>query len=112
VLDLYDAPQPDVALLRPKTDFYLSGHPNPSDILLLIEVAASSLDYDREVKAPLYASKGVAEYWLVDLNDDLISRYLDPSGGMYQTVTHHRRGESVAPRLLPDCVLEVAELLP
>jgi Uma2 family endonuclease len=112
VLDLYDAPQPDVAVLRPKTDFYLSGHPNPTDILLLIEVAASSLDYDREVKAPLYASKGVAEYWLVDVNEEVISRYMNPAAGVYQTVAHHRRGESIAPSLLPDCVLEIDELLP
>jgi len=112
VLDLYDAPQPDVALLRPKADFYLSGHANPTDILLLIEVADSSLAYDHEVKAPLYASKGVAEYWLVDLNHEVITCYSDPSGGTYQIVTPHRRGESMAPRLLPDCALEINELLP
>jgi Uma2 family endonuclease len=111
-LDLYDEPEPDVALLRAKADFYKSGHPEPADILLLIEVADSSLAYDLEVKAPLYASRGVVEYWLVDLNDEVIGSYSDPSGGTYQTVTHHRRGESLAPRLLRDCILQIAELLP
>ena len=112
VLDSYDAPHPDVALLRPKADFYLSGHAGPPDILLLIEVADSSLDYDREVKAPLYASKGVVEYWLVDVKGDAITCYTDPSGGRYQTVTRHHRGESIAPKLLPDCLIALDSILP
>ena len=55
-------PEPDVALLLPRDDFYLSGKPRPADILLLIEVSDSSLEYDRLVKLPMYAEAGIAEY--------------------------------------------------
>ena len=65
-LNEFSEPQPDVALLRPRSDFYASAHPSPEDILLVIEVAETSVDYDRNVKAPLYASAGVRELWLVD----------------------------------------------
>ncbi len=60
-------PLPDIALLRPRSDYYRNGHLGPDDVLLLIEVADSSLRYDREVKIPRYARAGVPEVWLVDL---------------------------------------------
>ena len=63
-LDRFQEPQPDIVLLRPQPDFYASRFPGPSDILLIIEVAESSLHYDREVKARIYAQSGVREYWL------------------------------------------------
>ena len=62
--------QPDVTLLRPRADFYTRGHPTPADVLLLIEVADSSLARDRRVKMPLYARAGIREAWLVDLIGD------------------------------------------
>ncbi len=66
-LDDYSEPQPDLAVLRRKADFYRSAHPGPADILLIIEVADTTLRYDRDVKLPLYARAGIPEAWLVDL---------------------------------------------
>jgi Uma2 family endonuclease len=63
VLDDYSEPEPDLTLLRPRADFYTGEHPNPEDILLAVEVADSSADWDRRVKAPLYVRSGIPELW-------------------------------------------------
>jgi len=110
-LGLYHEPQPDLVLLRPQADYYASRLPGPSDILLVVEVAESSIDYDREVKARLYAESGVREYWLVDLNDNLVFSHSTPEGGTYRTLRRYRRGQSLAPEALPDCVIAVDALL-
>jgi Uma2 family endonuclease len=110
-LDRYSEPEPDLVLLRPRTDFYASRHAGPGDILLIIEVAESSIQYDRDVKAPLYAVAGIPEYWLVDLNTNVVWRYSSPEHGAYQGVEQHRRGQSIAPLLLPECRIAVDELL-
>jgi Uma2 family endonuclease len=110
-LDFYTEPEPDVVLLRPRLDYYASAHPGPADILLIIEVADSSIDYDRDVKSHVYAQAGVPEYWLVDLNADVVVRYTSPEYGAYQTVEQVARDQSIAPALLPDCVLAARDLL-
>ena len=80
-------PEPDVALLLPRADFYVSGKPRPADILLLIEVSDSSLEYDRLVKLPMYAEAGIAEFWIVNLEDDCLEVYRQPTaGGVYNEV--------------------------
>jgi Uma2 family endonuclease len=66
-LDEFSAPQPDIALLRPREDFYTGGHPTPADVLLVIEVADSLVEFDRNKKLPLYAQANIPEVWLVDL---------------------------------------------
>ena len=101
-LDLYREPEPDLVLLRPRADFYASALPGPADIYLIIEIAESSLEYDRDVKARIYADSGVPEYWLADLSDNLLSCYSEPRDGAYQSVRQYRRGQSVAPELLPE----------
>jgi len=65
-LDDYSKPQPDVALLKTRPDYYAQSPPMPADILLIVEVADSSIDYDRNVKVPLYARAAIPEVWLVD----------------------------------------------
>ena len=110
-LDFYTEPEPDLVLLRPRDDFYSSAHPGPADILLIIEVADSSIDYDRDVKAGIYAQSRVPEYWLVDLNANLLSCYSRPEGSAYRSVRQYRRGQSLAPQLLPECVISADELL-
>src|SRR5262245_1271212 len=111
-LDLYHEPEPDLALLKPRADFYVSRRPGPADVLLVIEVADSSLDYDRDVKAPLYARAGIPEYWLGDLNAGVVERYLSPDRGAYRRVEQLRPGQSVAPQLLPACVVAVDVFFP
>jgi Uma2 family endonuclease len=110
-LDLYNEPEPDIVLLRPQADFYASRLPGPADILLIIEVADSSLDYDRDVKAPLYGASGVPEYWIVDLDANAIRCYSDAASGRYRTVRDARPGESLASALLPECRIDVDQLL-
>lgn len=85
-------PQPDVALLRRRADYYASAHPGPQDVLLLVEVADNSAEYDREVKAPLYARHGITEYWLVDLENGVVEVYRRPQAGAYQQVVQAGRG--------------------
>jgi Uma2 family endonuclease len=77
-------PQPDIALLRPRDDFYATGHPAAADVLLLIEVAEASLRYDREVKIPLYARHGIPAVWLVDLAGRELTAHQEPAGDGYQ----------------------------
>jgi len=78
-LDRYTELVPDVALLRPRDDFYAEAHPSPEDVLLLIEVAESTLDYDRQTKIPAYGRAGVPEVWLVNLPNRRIEVFRDPS---------------------------------
>jgi Uma2 family endonuclease len=110
-LDLYHEPQPDLVLLRPRADYYASRLAGPADIFLIIEVAESSIDYDREVKARLYATAGIQEYWLADLNENLVLSYSVPQDGAYSNLQRYHRGQSIAPQLLPNCVIAVAALL-
>lgn len=91
-LDDHSEPLPDIALLRPRADWYRNGHPGPDDILLLIEVADSSLTYDREVKLPRYARAGIPEVWLVDLGGRQLTIHRRPAGHCY--------GEVAAPEAL------------
>ena len=90
------APQPDLALLRPSADYYAAHTPTALDCLLVIEVADTSAEFDRQIKMPRYARGGVAELWLVDLERDVVLVYRDPMGDAYQHVQVFRRGESIA----------------
>jgi Uma2 family endonuclease len=110
-LDDYSEPEPDVALLRPREDFYAKGHPTAGDVLLIIEVAESSDRYDREAKAPIYARAGIPEMWVVSLSTDAVHQYANPLNGRYQKHDEFKRGESMSPVLLPDLTLEIGEIL-
>jgi Uma2 family endonuclease len=103
-------PQPDVVLLR-RRDFR-SHPPQPEDVLVLVEVADTSLTYDRETKIPLYAESGIPEAWLVDLNSDTISVYRRPSPKGYQEVRQYRRGDTIMPEAIPEARFAVDDFLP
>ena len=111
VLGEYTEPQPDLALLRPRADFYASGHPTQDDIFLLVEVAETSAEPDRRVKVPLYARSGVQEFWLVDLDGDTVTVYQDPTPSGYGTVRVVRRGEELAPVAFLNRPLAAAAIL-
>jgi Uma2 family endonuclease len=111
-LDLFSEPQPDLVLLRPRADFYAAQHAGPDDILVVIEIADSSIRYEEDVKTPLYAAVSIAEYWLVDLNASIVWRYSSPDQGTYRSIEQYHRGQSIAPFLLPACRISVDELLP
>ncbi len=111
-LDEYDEPQPDVYLLRPKEDFYASGHAGPSDLFLIIEMADSSLEYDQGLKMHLYAEMGVPEYWVSDIRNDRLIAYSEPRENNYAALHLYRRGDTITPSLLPGCQIPVHVLLP
>jgi Uma2 family endonuclease len=79
-------PEPDLMLLRPRADFYAQAHPGPADVLLLIEVAQTSIGYDRDVKVPLYARHNVAEVWIVDLDGKSVRFFRQPDGERYRDI--------------------------
>jgi Uma2 family endonuclease len=102
VLGRYSAPQPDIALLRSRADFYKSALPRSGDILLVIEVADTSLRYDRDVKVGLYARHTIPELWLVDVRGKRLTRYRDPTAaGAYSRVDEPDLGSPVEVGGLP-----------
>jgi Uma2 family endonuclease len=86
----YTEPQPDIAVLRPREDFYARALPLPEDVLLVVEVAETSLEYDREEKLPRYAQVGIPEVWLIDVERETVTQYTQPDG------MHYRHEQSLA----------------
>jgi Uma2 family endonuclease len=104
-------PEPDIVVARGPYTRYRRAHPSPPDILLAIEVAESSLDYDRRVKTPLYARYAIPEAWLSDLTTDRILVHREPAAGGYQVAQVFGRGERVSPLAFPQLSFAVEELL-
>ncbi len=98
-------PEPDIALLRPRKDFYSKAHPAASDVLLLVEVAQSSVRYDREIKLPLYARHAIPEVWIVDVEAKQLWVYRDPAGERYAS-----QSEMTQPRKLKLFALREVEI--
>ncbi len=109
-LGTHSEPEPDLMLLRYREDFYRDAHPGPEDVLLVIEVSESSLAYDRDVKHPLYARFGIPEVWLVNLVENRLEVYRNPSAGVYTQQTLFTQGR-VAPLAFPDLDVDVATVL-
>lgn len=111
-LGRHSEPQPDVAVLRPRADNYRGGLPPlAKDVLLLIEVADSSLRFDREVKSALYARHRVPEYWVVDLAGGMVLVHREPVATRYRVVREVRVGEMIAPALVSEVAFAVADVL-
>ena len=110
-LDDSTQPQPDLALLRRRADFYESGHPKPGDIFLIVEVADTTVEADRQVKIPLYAEAGIPEVWLVDIHEGCVEVHRNPSGEGYAEVLKCRRGESAVVGAFADVSFTVDEVL-
>ncbi len=104
-------PQPDVALLLPRDDFYASAHPSPSDLLLVVEVADTSLRFDRWTKLPAYGKAGVPETWIVDLNGGVIDVATEPSEQGYGRLVQAGQGDTLAPTAFPDIAVSVTQLV-
>lgn len=107
----YSEPVPDVTLLRRRDDFYAQGKPGPADVLLLVEVADSTLGYDRQVKVPLYARAGVPEVWVVNLPGEVVEVYARPEGGEYQETRLVGRGESLTAASVAGLTFDAAAAL-
>jgi Uma2 family endonuclease len=104
-------PEPDVALLRPPLDRYGRTIPVARDALLVVEVADTSLHYDRTVKLPRYAAAGAPEAWIVDLNGGAVEAYREPWAEGYRHARRLERGSEIAPTAFPDIVIAVDDIL-
>lgn len=82
-INTYSEPEPDIVVARYRADSYTENHPTPEDVLLVIEVADSSLHYDRQVKVPLYAQAGIPEYWIVNIPERQVEVFRNPLKGKY-----------------------------
>lgn len=105
-------PQPDLTLAVPREDFYSRRHPEPSELFLVIEVADTTILFDRNVKMPLYARSKILEAWLVDLERDRLEVYREPRGGTYTSVEVLERHGSVSLLAFPDVAIPVDAVLP
>lgn len=110
-LGAHSEPQPDIALLQPRDDFYADAHPEPEDVLLVIEVAETSQEYDRTVKLPLYAQAGISLVWLVDLLNECVQTYSNPTPQGYSEIHQFWRGQSVTVTPFPDVSVAVNDIL-
>lgn len=109
-LNDFSEPKPDISILKPRDDFYTNAHPTKDDVTLIIELSESSLNYDREVKLPEYASNGIPEYWIIDLKAGRVIVHTEPSGEEYLNIKTFRINEQVESPVLPKAI-SVRELL-
>ncbi len=115
--DSNSEPEPDLVLAKRREDTYSERHPVAAEVFLVVEVAASSLEEDRHVKIPLYAAAGIVEYWIVNLRDNLIEVYREPTSPDEGAPYYHQHlrfsaQDSVNPAQFPDCAISVKDLLP
>jgi Uma2 family endonuclease len=111
-LDDSNEPQPDVAVLRYRDDFYAWTDASPDAILLLIEVADTTLDFDLRVKAPLYARAGVPELWVTDVNRRVVIVHREPRPDGYASSRIYRAGELITPVAMPHVSIAIDDILP
>jgi Uma2 family endonuclease len=109
VLGERNEPQPDIALVRRVS--YIDRHPCSDDILLIVEVSDTTLEYDREVKLALYARHGIPEVWLLDVKAGELTAYQDPAEGQYRLIRKPTAAEAVSPVLVPGMTISLAQVL-
>ena len=104
-------PEPDLMILKPSSDFYSSRHPNASHVLLLIEVADSSLKFDQNQKLRLYALHDIPEYWLLNIQDNCLEVYRQPHNGVYAEKTTLHSGDKITLSQLEDISINLSDIL-
>lgn len=107
----FSEPVPDIAILKPRDDFYAAHHPTPEDVLLIIEVSDTTFLSDRNVKVPLYARSQIAEVWLVNLPQQVVEVYSYPSEGNYQNLSTFSRGDVLNSPSLVDLSISVDDII-
>lgn len=110
-LDDYGMPEPDIVLLRPRRDYHVETA-TPEDVLLLIEVADSSLEYDYGLKSEFYAAAGIPELWIANLRTGEVEARTDPVGTEYSTVRTIPADGAITLQAFPDVTLELREFMP
>lgn len=109
-LDDYSEPQPDIAVLHPEDHDYAAALPSAQDIFLVIEVADTSLDYDRDVKLPRYAESGIGEVWIVDAQQHIIEQYTQPLQGQYMRIQKYPRGTVIQSVMMSRITINTAQI--
>lgn len=109
-LNNYSEPQPDIALLKPREDFYANKFPSPEDVLLLIEIADSSVICDQEVKLPLYAENNIPEFWLVNIPRQVLEVYRQPEAKTYQKQQIISKNQTISPLAFPDLTIDFSTI--
>lgn len=104
-------PQPDLSILHPRDDFYAQAHPTPDDIMIVIEVADTTLQFDREEKLPRYAAAGIPEAWIVNLAQQCIEQYTAPANGRYAQMQPVRFGDQLTSATLPQLTFNTTAVL-
>ena len=110
-LDEFNEPIPDIAILKRRNDFYRRRMPMAEDVLLLIEVSDSTIDYDRNRKIPLYAEAGISEVWIVNLQKEIIELHFEPKDYSYDITKVFRRGDKIKSEKLEELSISVDEIL-
>jgi Uma2 family endonuclease len=105
-------PEPDIVIARLRSDDYINSHPSPADIILVIEVADSTIKFDRDTKAPLYAAAGINEYWIVNLLDNRLEIYRQPSGSIYTSIQIVMPSQSISLPEFTEISLNIGEFFP
>ncbi len=111
VLNDFSEPEPDIAVLRRRDDFYAQALPTATDVLLIIEIADSSVAFDHDIKLPAYARSGIPEVWIADLTAETVEAHTELLNGSYRNVRSYRRGNSITPLHFSDLSIEVASIL-
>ncbi len=107
----YSEPQPDISLLKPRPDFYAARHPKPEEVYLVVEVADSSLEFDREIKLPLYSKAGIPEVWLANIPDGCVEVFSRPSKRGYKRIEIFGKEEIIESPSFPNKVFKVDDIL-
>ncbi|WP_300932700.1 Uma2 family endonuclease [Prosthecobacter sp.] len=111
-INRHNEPQPDIAVVKPRKDSYALSHPDPDDVLLIIEVSDTSLDFDLNAKRHTYAKAEIAEYWVLDVNSRELHVFLSPWEGDYTQHATHKGDDEVVCTTIADLKVSVRELLP
>lgn len=110
-LDELSEPEPDIVIVQLQENVYTTSHPYPKNILLLIEVAETSLAYDLNVKLPRYAAAMIAETWIVDLNKDEVKVYRQPTVDGYGETAVYHPNDTLSPTAFPKLQITVKDIL-
>jgi Uma2 family endonuclease len=110
-LDQHTEPEPDIAVLKRRDDFYIDEKPAAKDALLIVEVADSSLLYDRRIKLPLYGKHGVPEVWIINLRDKVIEASRQPFEKGYRQTTLYQQGDLISAEAFGDIAFSISEML-
>ncbi len=104
-------PEPDLSILHPREDCYRHQLPQHQNVYLLIEVADTTINNDRNVKSVHYSQAGIIELWIVDIRAELVEVYRNPGPNGYESIQQFRRGDTISPLAFPDIVIGVDDIL-